>query len=201
MDMKLEVVVIPVSEVDRSKRFYEKLGFHLDIDWVVNENLRVVQFTPPGSEASIHIGKGITTAPAGSTQNLYLVVSDIDEARADLVARGIEVSEVFHRGPNGPAPGRAPAPGDYASFASFADPDGNTWLMQEVRKRLPGRVAHQLLEAEVKGVLLEALKSAAAAHGVHEKEIGRPDPEWPEWYAGNMTRSLADAGYHLSKGS
>ena len=141
MNMKLEVVIVPVSDVDRAKAFYEKLGFRLDIDYVRDNENRVVQFTPPGSGASIHIGKGITSAAPGSLQNVYLVVSDIDEARADLVRRGIDVSEVFHHagllGPvvAGPDPGR----GSYASFANFQDPDGNGWLLQEIKTRLPGR--------------------------------------------------------------
>ena len=141
MDMKLEVVVVPVSDVDRAKAFYEKLGFRLDIDFVADSGRRVVQFTPPGSKASIHIGKGITSMAAGSLQNLYLIVSDIEKARADLIGRGIEVSGVFHfdglLGPQvaGPDPNR----GTYASFASFNDPDGNSWLLQEITTRLPGR--------------------------------------------------------------
>jgi len=141
MDMKLEVVVVPVTDVDRAKRFYEKLGFRLDIDYVGNENFRVVQFTPPGSGASIHIGKGLTSAAPGSAQNMYLVVSNIAEARADLLGRGIDVSDVFHRDDtlkrvSGPDPERR----SYFSYATFSDPDGNTWLLQEITKRLPGRV-------------------------------------------------------------
>jgi catechol 2,3-dioxygenase-like lactoylglutathione lyase family enzyme len=141
MDMKLEVVVVPVSDVDRAKAFYEKLGFRLDIDFS-KEDFRIVQFTPPGSAASIHIGKGITSATPGSLQNLYLVVFDIEEARADLVDRGIDVSEVFHfagLGVPGPLAGPAPERQSYASFATFSDPDGNTWLLQEITQRLPGR--------------------------------------------------------------
>lgn len=141
MKMKLEVVVIPVSDVDRAKAFYVKLGFRLDIDYVRDDDHRVVQFTPPGSEASIHIGKGITSAAPGSIQNLYLVVADIEAARADLVSRGIEVSEVFHHdGLLGPkVAGQDPRHGSYASFATFQDPDGNGWLVQEIKTRLPGR--------------------------------------------------------------
>ena len=141
MDMKLEVVVVPVSDVDRAKAFYEKLGFRLDIDFVADSGRRVVQFTPPGSQASIHIGKGITTMAPGSLQNLYLVVSDIEEARADLIARGINVSEAFHfDGLLGPqVAGPDPKRGTYASFATFKDPDGNSWLLQEITTRLPGR--------------------------------------------------------------
>jgi catechol 2,3-dioxygenase-like lactoylglutathione lyase family enzyme len=198
MDMKLEVVVIPVSDVDRAKRFYEALGFRLDIDYLGGENFRVVQFTPPGSEASIHIGKGVTAAQPGSLQNLYLIVSDIEEARKDLVRRGIAVSEVFHRNDalkqvSGPDPDRR----SYFSYATFSDPDGNTWLLQEIKKRLPGRETHIPLNGEMTEILLETLKSTAAAHGVHEKELGKPDPDWPQWYAEQMTRTLDGEGYHL----
>jgi catechol 2,3-dioxygenase-like lactoylglutathione lyase family enzyme len=141
MDMKLEVVVVPVSDVDRAKAFYEKLGWRLDIDYVRDDEHRVIQFTPPGSQASIHIGKGITAATPGSLGNIYLVVSDIAKARADLVDRGIEVSDVFHfDGILGPVvPGPDPNRGTYASFAAFKDPDGNSWLLQEITTRLPGR--------------------------------------------------------------
>jgi catechol 2,3-dioxygenase-like lactoylglutathione lyase family enzyme len=141
MDMKLEVVVVPVSDVDRAKAFYETLGFRLDIDFS-KDDFRVVQFTPPGSHASIHIGKGITSATPGSIQNLYLVVSDVVAARGDIANRGIDVSEVFHfagLGIPGPLPGPAPERQSYGSFASFSDPDGNTWLLQEIKQRLPGR--------------------------------------------------------------
>jgi catechol 2,3-dioxygenase-like lactoylglutathione lyase family enzyme len=147
MEMKLEVLVVPVSDIDRAKRFYEQMGFRLDIDYVADENFRVAQFTPPGSEASIIIGKGITSAEPGSLQNLHLVVFDIEDARADLVGRGIDVSEVFHdasgifhhAGTEGRVAGPHPEPRDYGSFASFSDPDGNGWLLQEVKKRAPGR--------------------------------------------------------------
>ena len=207
MDMKLEVLVVPVSDVDRAKAFYEKLGFRLDIDYVANEDFRVAQFTPPGSEASIIIGKGITSAAPGSLQNLHLVVSDIEEARADLVHRGIEVSEVFHDaggifhhgGTVGRVAGRHPEPGDYGSFVSFSDPDGNGWLLQEIRKRLPGRTASQPLPVEATEILESTLKSTAEAHGVHEKEIGKADPDWPHWYAEQMTKTLSEDGYRLSR--
>lgn len=141
MNMKLEVVIVPVTDVDRAKAFYKRLGFREDIDFVADSGRRVVQFTPPGSEASIHIGKGITAAPPGSLQNVYLVVSDIEKARADLIGRGVEVSEVFHfDGLLGPlVAGPDPKRGTYASFASFNDPDGNSWLLQEITTRLPGR--------------------------------------------------------------
>jgi catechol 2,3-dioxygenase-like lactoylglutathione lyase family enzyme len=141
MDMKLEVVVIPVSDVDRAKAFYEKLGWRMDIDFIRDDDHRVIQFTPPGSQASIHIGKGITAAAPGSLGNIYLIVSDVEKARADLVGRGIKVSDVFHfDGLLGPlVPGPDPNRGTYASFAAFKDPDGNSWLLQEITARLPGR--------------------------------------------------------------
>ena len=141
MDMKLEVVIIPVSNVDRAKAFYENLGWRMDIDFVRDEEHRVVQFTPPASEASIHIGKGITAASPGSVENVYLVVADIEQARADLLGRGIEVSELFHfDGILGQrVTGADPKRGTYASFARFEDPDGNGWLLQEITTRLPGR--------------------------------------------------------------
>ena len=140
MDMKLEVVTVPVSDVDRAKRFYEQLGWRLDADFV-NGNRRVVQLTPPGSDASIWIGKGLTTAAPGSLQGLLLIVHDVETARADLARRGVKVSEVFHTGaPLGPPlPGPDPERKSYASFAAFSDPDGNGWVFQEIRQRLPGR--------------------------------------------------------------
>jgi len=140
MDMKLEVVVVPVADVTRAKRFYEQLGWRLDADFVNGPDFRGVQFTPPGSAASIHFGKGITTAAPGTLQNAYLVVSDIEAARADLVSRGVAVSEIFHRAPGtAPQPGVDPERRSYGSFATFSDPDGNGWLLQEIRQRLPGR--------------------------------------------------------------
>jgi catechol 2,3-dioxygenase-like lactoylglutathione lyase family enzyme len=140
MDMKLEVVVIPIADVDRSKRFYEQLGWRLDADFGAGPNFRVVQFTPPGSAASIHFGKGVTTAAPGSIQNLYLVVSDIEAARADIMGRGVAVSEIVHRGAGTDRlPGVDPERRSYVSFAGFSDPDGNGWLLQEIRQRLPGR--------------------------------------------------------------
>jgi catechol 2,3-dioxygenase-like lactoylglutathione lyase family enzyme len=140
MEMKLEVVVVPVSDVERAKRFYEQLGWRLDADFVTGPDFRAVQFTPPGSMASIHFGKGLTPSAPGSLQGLYLVVSDIEAARAELIGRGVAVSEVFHRTPGTePLPGPDPERRSYASFAGFSDPDGNGWLLQEIRQRLPGR--------------------------------------------------------------
>jgi catechol 2,3-dioxygenase-like lactoylglutathione lyase family enzyme len=207
MDMKLEVLVIPVSDVDRAKAFYEKLGFKLDIDYAANKEFRVIQFTPPGSEASIIFGKGITSANPGAGDNLVLAVEDVDAARRDLIARGAAVSEVFHYagGPfnnavkNARVGGRDPEDRSYFSFASFKDPDGNGWLIQEIKRRLPGRIASQPLNAEATDILLSALKRTAAAHGAHEKELGKPDPDWPQWYAEYMTKTLSDDGYRLSR--
>ena len=140
MDIKLEVVVVPVSDVDRAKAFYaEQLGFNVDVDHRAGESFRVVQLTPPGSACSISIGTGISTAAPGSYQGMHLVVSDIEPARAELVGRGVEVSEPFHFGAEGQAPGLHPDRADYGTYVSFSDPDGNGWLIQEVRQRAPGR--------------------------------------------------------------
>ncbi len=147
MDMKLEIVVVPVSDVDRAKRFYELLGWRLDADFATGPEFRVVQFTPPGSAASIIFGKGITNSAAGTLQGLHLVVFDIEKARADLAQRGVAVSDVFHdaggvfhhAGTAARLPGPNPERKSYASFAAFSDPDGNGWLLQEIRQRLPGR--------------------------------------------------------------
>jgi catechol 2,3-dioxygenase-like lactoylglutathione lyase family enzyme len=139
IDMKLEVVTLPVSDVDRAKRFYQSLGWRLDADLVVSDEIRVVQFTPPRSNASIAFGKGLTAAEPGSAQRFELVVSDIEAARDDLVGRGVEVSELFHRGDSGFLPGPDPQRRSYSTYASFSDPDGNGWLLQEVTNRLPGR--------------------------------------------------------------
>jgi catechol 2,3-dioxygenase-like lactoylglutathione lyase family enzyme len=206
MDLKLEVLVLPVSDVDRAKSFYVKLGFRLDIDYAANADYRIIQFTPPGSEASIIFGKGVTSAKPGSIDKLVLAVYDIEAARGELVSHGVEVSEVFHgvaagfhAGTEGRDPGRDPQGRSYNSFASFSDPDGNAWLLQEIKERLPGRETHESLTGrKVTDILLQTLKSAAAAHGVHEKELGKPDPDWPQWYAEHMTRTLSDAGYKLT---
>jgi len=187
VDLKLEVVVLPVSDVDRAKRFYGSLGWRLDADIAVGDSFRVVQFTPPGSPASIHFGKGLTTAAPGSTQRTYLVVSDIDVARTDLIRRGVPVSEVFHNTAQGPRGGPDPQRRTYASLATFSDPDGNTWLLQEISARLPGRVDVGTTTFGSAPELGAALRRAAAAHGEREKRTGRHDSEnWPEWYAEYM---------------
>jgi catechol 2,3-dioxygenase-like lactoylglutathione lyase family enzyme len=187
MDQKLEVVVIPISDVDRAKAFYEKLGFRLDIDYARDEDHRVVQFTPPGSEASIHIGKGITSAAPGSVQNVYLIVSDIERARADLLGRGIDVSAIFHfDGLLGPrVTGPDPKRGTYASFASFKDPDENTWLLQEITTRLPGR---EWKRAPDVPTLAELLRETEEHHGNYEKTHAKH--HWWDWYAPYLSARL-----------
>ena len=185
VDMKLEVIVIPVSDVDRAKRFYGSLGWRLDADFVKGDAFRGVQFTPPGSSCSIHFGRGITSAVPGSAQGLFLVVSDIEAARAGLIARGVDVSEVFYRAPGeSPQSGPDPERRSYASFATFRDPDGNSWLLQEVTARLPGRVDTNDTTFASSTELASALRRAAAAHGEHEKRTGKHDTVgWPDWYA------------------
>jgi catechol 2,3-dioxygenase-like lactoylglutathione lyase family enzyme len=198
-DMKLEIVVIPVSDVDRAKRFYSNLGWRLDADFAKGDEFRVLQFTPPGSSCSIIFGKGITSAVPGSAQGLYLIVSDIEAARAELVDRGVEVSEEFHdvggvfhhAGREGRLNGPDAARRSYASFASFNDPDGNGWLFQEVTVRLPGRVDASDTRFTSPTELAGALRRAAAAHGEHEKRTGQQDANWPEWYAEYIVREQA----------
>jgi len=178
--MKLEVVVIPVSDIDRAKEFYKKLGWRLDVTPAI-----VVQFTPPGSWCSVQFGKNLTSAAPGSAKS-YLIVSDIAAARNQLVAAGIEVSEFFHIGPGGRVSGLDPERRSYFSRASFSDLDGNVWLLQEITTRLPGRVDSGVTSYGSASDLESALKRAAAAHGQHEKRIGAADPNWPEWYAKYM---------------
>jgi catechol 2,3-dioxygenase-like lactoylglutathione lyase family enzyme len=192
-DMKLEVVVIPVSDVDRAKRFYGGLGWRLDADFVVGDAFRGVQFTPPGSSCSIHFGTGITSAVPGSASGNYLVVSDVAAARAELVARGADVSEVFHRvGPGKPpVSGRHPERRSYSSFATFSDPDGNEWLLQEITARFPGRVDTDHTTFTSSTELASALRRAEAAHGEHEKRTGQRDADWPNWYAEYMAAEQA----------
>jgi catechol 2,3-dioxygenase-like lactoylglutathione lyase family enzyme len=191
--MKLEVVVIPVADVDRAKRFYGDLGWRLDGDFSGDNEFRGVQFTPPGSPCSIHFGKGVTSAEPGSGSGVYLVVSDIDAARAELIGRGVEVSEVFHRdGPGKPAVnGPHPERRSYSSYASFSDPDGNTWLLQEVTMRFPGRVDADQTTYTSSTDLAGALRRAEAAHGEYEKQLGQRHADWPSWYAEYMAREQA----------
>jgi catechol 2,3-dioxygenase-like lactoylglutathione lyase family enzyme len=197
MNMKLEVVIVPVSDVDRAKAFYEKMGFRLDID-IANENFRGIQFTPPRSEASIIFGKGVTSVRAGSV-DLVLAVDDVDAARADLIARGVDVSQVFHYagGPfnnaveNPRVAGPDPQGRSYYSFASFTDPDGNGWLLQEIKKRLPGRIDSAATRFGSASDLASALRRAEAAHGEHEKRTGERDANWPDWYAKYMVAEQA----------
>jgi catechol 2,3-dioxygenase-like lactoylglutathione lyase family enzyme len=193
VDLKLEVIVIPVSDVDRAKRFYGDLGWRLDADFAVGDTFRIVQFTPPGSPSSIHFGTGVTPAVPGSAQGLYLVVSDIEAARADLVRRGADVSEVFHRAGPGKPPLSGPDPErrSYSSYATFSDPDGNGWLLQEVTARLPGRVDADDTTFASPAELASALRRAEAAHGEHEKRTGQRDAEWPSWYAEYMVAEQA----------
>jgi catechol 2,3-dioxygenase-like lactoylglutathione lyase family enzyme len=196
----LEVIVIPVSDVDRAKDFYARLGWRLDADRSAGESFRLVQFTPPGSGCSIQFGTNLTSAAPGSADGLYLIVSDIEAARDDLVARGIEVGEVFHEGApgarfhpesSGRVTGLAPDRRTYGSFVSFADPDGNTWLFQEVTSRLPGRAEPAATTFASASDLASALRRVEAAHGEHEKRTGAPDADWPDWYAKYMVAEQA----------
>jgi len=193
VDMKLEVVVIPVADVEHAKSFYGGLGWRLDGDFI-SGNFRGVQFTPPGSPCSIHFGKGLTSAVPGSASGLYLVVTDIEAARAALIGRGVEVGEVFHRAGPGkpPVSGRDPERHSYASFATFKDPDGNSWLLQEITARLPGRVDGDNTKFTSTADLASALRRAATAHGEHEKRTGgKYDENWPDWYAAYMVAEQA----------
>jgi catechol 2,3-dioxygenase-like lactoylglutathione lyase family enzyme len=188
MNMKLEVIIIPVSDVDRAKAFYEKLGFRLDID-IVNGNFRGIQFTPPRSETSIIFGKGVTSATLGSAE-LVLAVDNVDAAREDLIARGVNVSEVFHYagGPfnntiqNPRMSGRDPEGRSYFSFTSFEDPDGNRWLLQEVTARLPGREWESTRTGAIDvATLAELLHETEQHHGEYEKTHAKHN--WWDWYA------------------
>jgi catechol 2,3-dioxygenase-like lactoylglutathione lyase family enzyme len=202
--MKLEIVVIPVSDVDRAKEFYARLGWKLDAEFSSGDDLRVIQFTPPGSGCPVIFGKSVTAAAPGSAQGLYLIVSDIAAARDELRSRGVEVSELFHsdgayggtdepylfgrRRAGGPDPGR----GSYRSFASFRDPDGNGWLLQEITTRLAGRIDSGVTSFASANDLAEAFKRAEAAHGKYETRIGQGrDANWPEWYAAYMVAEQA----------
>jgi catechol 2,3-dioxygenase-like lactoylglutathione lyase family enzyme len=199
--MKLEIVVIPVSNVDTAKSFYANLGWRLDADFVVGDDYRVIQFTPPGSDCSVIFGKNVTAATPGSAQGLYLIVSDIEAARADLLGRGVKVSDAFHAGDVNVGPdepylfgrlrvnGLDPARASYRSFASFSDPDGNGWLFQEITARLPGRIDASATTFNSSADLAAALRRAAIAHGEHEKRTGgQHDENWPDWYADYIVR-------------
>src|SRR5215211_7666971 len=193
VDMKLEVVGIPVADVDRAKRFYGDLGWRLDADFVVGDAFRGVQFTPPGSACSIQFGAGGPPSVPGSARGLYLVVSDIEAARAELVDRGVDVSEMFHRdGPGKPAlPGRHPTRASYFSYATFSDPDGNEWLLQEVTTRFPGRIDSNATSFASASDLASAMRRASVAHGEHETRIGAADLNWPDWYSAYMVAEQA----------
>jgi catechol 2,3-dioxygenase-like lactoylglutathione lyase family enzyme len=190
VDMKLEVVIVPISDVDRAKAFYEKLGFRLDIDYAPDDKFRVLQFTPPSSEASIILGKGITSKKPGSADGLILAVEDVDAVRKDLLARGVAVSEVFHYagGPfnnstqNPRVAGRDPQGRSYFSFASFEDPDGNRWLLQEITNRLPGREWKSTrARAMDVSTLAELLRETSEHHDHYEKTHAAH--HWWDWYA------------------
>jgi catechol 2,3-dioxygenase-like lactoylglutathione lyase family enzyme len=204
-DMKFEIVVIPVSDVDRAKAFYAKLGWRLDADYDNGKDFRILQFTPPGSGCSVIFGKNVTSAAPGSAQGLYLIVSDLQAARKDLLDRGVQISEVFHNEGiyagtdetylfgsvrvSGPDPEHR----SYRSFASFKDPDGNGWLFQEITTRLPGRIDSAATAFASANDLADAMRRASVAHGEHEKRIGDADANWPEWYARYMVAEQAGA--------
>jgi catechol 2,3-dioxygenase-like lactoylglutathione lyase family enzyme len=200
VDMKLEVVVIPVSDVDRAKAFYGGLGWRLDADFSFDNGVRIVQFTSPGAACSIQFGTKLTSAAPGSAQGLYLVVDDIEAAVAELSAHGAQPGEVFHEGKVGAryepaADGRVSGPdpghGSYRSFATVSDPDGNGWLLQEITTRLPGRVDTAETTFTSAADLADAMRRASVAHGQHEKRIGAADPDWPDWYASYMVAEQA----------
>lgn len=212
VDMKFEVVVIPVSDVDRSKAFYTKLGWRLDADFPFNNGFRVIQFTPPGSGCSVQFGTKITTAAPGSAQGLYLIVSDLEAARKELIDHGVEVSEVFHTSKPGAqfrpesagrVSGPDPAHRSYSSFATFGDPDGNTWLFQEITTRLPGRGLSNMDVA----TLTELLRETEQHHGEYEPKA--PKHHWSGWYAayivarqeGKTPEEAAQAGKLRIEGS
>ena len=204
-DMKFEIVIIPVSDVDRAKEFYGRLGWRLDADFAGGDDFRVMQFTPPGSGCSVILGKNVTAAAPGSAQGLYLIVSDIEAARNELLGRGVKISEVFrdaggvYAGPDEPylfgrrrVSGRDPEHRSYRSFASFSDPDGNGWLLQEVTTRLPGRIDAATTTYASANDLASTLRRAEAAHGEHEKRAGgQRDENWPAWYAAYMAAEQA----------
>jgi catechol 2,3-dioxygenase-like lactoylglutathione lyase family enzyme len=203
VDMKFEIVVIPVSDVDRAKEFYAKLGWRLDADYDNGKDFRIIQFTPPGSGCSVIFGKNVTPAAPGSAQGLYLIVSDIQASRKELLDRGVQISEVFHNegvyaGTDEPylfgrvrVSGPDPKHDSYRSFASFRDPDGNGWLFQEITARLAGRLDPAATTFASVNDLASALRRAEAAHGEHEKRTGQRDANWPDWYAAYMVAEQA----------
>ncbi|HUM10543.1 MAG TPA: VOC family protein [Myxococcaceae bacterium] len=198
IDMKLEVVVIPVSDVGRAAEFYRKLGWRVDADRTSGDR-RLLQFTPPGSPCSIIFGTRLTPSPPGTAQFLHLVVSDIVAAREELIRNGVEASEVFHDAAGGynrfdraaRASGPDPQRRTYASFVTFSDPDGNGWVLQEITTRLPGRIDSNATTFASAADLANAMRRAAAAHGEHEKRIGAADPDWPDWYAAYLVAEQA----------
>lgn len=199
MDMKLELVVVPVSDVDRAKDFYTALGWRLDADFAPEKDFRVVQVTPPGSPASVIFGSSVTDRPPGSAHGLYLIVDDIEAAHEELTRGGADPSEVFHdaggifhhAGTEARVPGPDPDRGSYGSYLTFDDPDGNGWFLQEVTIRLPGRLDPATTSFSSADDLASALRRAAAAHGEHEARIGADDPDWPDWYARYMVSEQA----------
>jgi catechol 2,3-dioxygenase-like lactoylglutathione lyase family enzyme len=198
IDQKLEVVLIPVSDVDRAKQFYTRLGWRLDADVADDHGFRIVQLTPVGSACSIQFGSRLTSAAPGSATDTYLVVTDVQAACQAIAAAGVAVSEVFHEralgdrfDPEARVAGPAAGGATYGSFASFSDPDGNTWLLQEITARLPGRVQSATTSYSSIAELAQAMKRAEAAHGEHEARIGHADPDWPSWYAEYMVREQA----------
>jgi catechol 2,3-dioxygenase-like lactoylglutathione lyase family enzyme len=208
-NMKFEIVVIPVSNADRAKAFYAKLGWRLDADYDSGKGFRVIQFTPPGSACSVIFGQNVSPAAPGSAQGLYLIVSDLQATRKNLLDRGVQVSDVFHNAGvytgkdetylfgsvrvSGPDPEHR----SYRSFASFKDPDGNGWLLQEITTGLPGRIDAAVTTFASANDLANAMRRAEAAHGEHEKRIGTADPNWPDWYARYMVAE--QAGTELPK--
>jgi catechol 2,3-dioxygenase-like lactoylglutathione lyase family enzyme len=210
VDMKFEIVVIPVSDADRAKEFYVRLGWRLDADFDNGKDFRVIQLTPPGSGCSVIFGRNVTGAAPGSAQGLYLIVSDLAEARAELLGRGVTISEVFHNegvyaGPDEPylfgrvrVSGPDPQHQSYRSFASFSDPDGNGWLLQEITTRLPGRIDSAVTSFASASDLASAMRRASVAHGEHEKRTGgQRDENWPDWYADYMVNE--QSGKELPK--
>jgi catechol 2,3-dioxygenase-like lactoylglutathione lyase family enzyme len=201
VDLKLEAIVIPVSDVDRAKQFYQGLGWRLDADFPFDNGFRVVQFTPPGSGCSVQFGTKITSAAPGSARGLYLIVSDIEAACSELLGRGAKVSGIFHaaapgaqfqpEGASGRVAGPAANHASYSSFATFSDVDGNGWLLQEITARLPGRIDRSETAFASAKDLAASLRRAEAAHGEHEKRTGERDANWPDWYAAYIVAEKA----------